>query len=214
MTPVYSLSGVIPKRAQFSESRDLSSCVDFALHSTNPPSPLSSYSPLATSHFPFSSRSRRSDQDRSPERAEQVEGTLFSESRHFSSCGESIAQPIAGYRRISQSSLLGGRSFSSDIKTRREAPSSRGSSRSGEQRCSKVPAEFFSVPQQRRIVVGRGFSHDKSIGAKRPTARGEVPASIPALCKNAAPSTDPPLPFTSHSPLATRHFLFIYRGAC
>src|SRR5579864_2170555 len=39
-----------------------------------------------------------------------------------------------------QNSCLGGRSFSSDITARREAPSARGTSRSGEERTSEVPA--------------------------------------------------------------------------
>src|SRR5262249_46584682 len=66
-------------------------------------------------------------------------------------------------------SLLGGRSFSSDITSRREAPSARGSLRSGEERSS------------------------------------EESASVQSDSKSIAPSTDSPLPFTSHQSLVTSH---------
>ena len=72
-----------------------------------------------------------------------VEGSAFSWCLASAHCSlKAVHHPHA-----QRASLLGGRSFSSDMSNGREALTARGSSRSGEERCSKVSPSVASHSQ-------------------------------------------------------------------
>jgi hypothetical protein len=188
------------------------------------PLPLSSHSPLATSHCSLSFRASAADESAfsfsghvealaaHPHRPAPAANVLMSGAGWLRVLGE------ASVRQLTLQALSSGESYRKDLRLARPprtqpAPSSR-AKRTFWVRAvegSAVPASRASSGPAPRLIAasflgGRSFSSDIKPRREAPSAQGEVSASLRALLNIATHFTDSPLPFTSHQSLATSHF--------